>query len=164
MSLSQRVSISTDLAGDGCAPGFCLHGRRGFLKGLGAAGLATFAAPAIAQQAKASPRRIDVHHHVYPPKWFAAKREFILSTSDNPPTIMTQWTPERAVEQMDRYGIATSIACVGNPGVWYGDVAEARDLMRICNEGMAQLGKDFPGRFGVFAALALPDVEGCLKE
>ena len=150
-------------AEDGCLPGLCLHGRRGFLKSFGAAALA---APslALAQQPAPAPRRIDVHHHVYPTRWFAAKRDLILGSSDNPPTIMTQWTPQRAVEQMDKHGIATSIACLGNPGVWFGDVQEARALMRMCNEYMAQLGQDFPGRFGAFAALALPDVEGCLNE
>ena len=150
-------------AEDGCLPGLCLHGRRGFLKSFGAAALA---APslALAQQPAPAPRRIDVHHHVYPTRWFAAKRDLILGSSDNPPTIMTQWTPQRAVEQMDKHGISTSIACLGNPGVWFGDVQEARALMRMCNEYMAQLGQDFPGRFGAFAALALPDVEGCLNE
>ena len=166
MRLSSRVTISSGSEGaDGCAPGLCFHGRRGFLKGLGtlAAG-AALPMPAIAQGAAPAPRRIDVHHHVYPTNWFAAKREFILSSSDNPPSIMTEWSPQRAIEQMDRNGIATSIACVGNPGVWFGDVKESRDLVRMCNEYMAQLGKDFPGRFGSFAALALPDVEGCLTE
>ncbi len=117
-----------------------------------------------AAQVDCSPRRIDVHHHVYPPKWFAAKREFILASSDNPPTIMTQWTPERSVELMDKNGVAASIVCLGNPGVWFGDKQEARMLMRVCNDYMAQLGQDFPGRFGAFAALALPDIEGCLNE
>ncbi len=166
MSVSSRFSASAAVA-DACAPGACFHGRRGFLKGFGASALAAAASPALAQDAKpatANPRRIDVHHHVYPPKWFAAKRDFILSTSDNPPAIMTEWTPARAVEQMDRNGVATGVASVGNPGVWYGDVQESRALARMANEGMAQLARDFPGRFGVFAAIALPDVEGSLRE
>ena len=117
-----------------------------------------------AQPPPSTPRRIDVHHHVYPPEWFAAKKDFILASSDNPPTIMTQWTPQRSLEQMDQYGISTAIVCLGNPGVWFGDVQESRRLMRICNEYMARLGGDFPGRFGAFAPLALPDVEGCLNE
>ncbi len=152
-----------------CGAGACVHSRRGFLKAFGALGLAGAVAstPGFAQSAiptLAATRRIDVHHHVYPPEWFAAKRDFILNSSDNPPAIMTQWTPARAIEQMDKNGIATGIASVGNPGVWFGDVAEARRLSRLANEGMAKIASDHPGRFGVFAALALPDVEGSLKE
>ena len=158
---------ATQPAQDGCSPGSCVHGRRGFLKSVGAVALAAPSMALAQERAPApapAPRRIDVHHHVYPTKWFAAKRDLILRSSDNPSTIMTQWTPRRAVEQMDKNGIATSIACLGNPGVWFGDVQEARSLMRMCNEYMARLGQDFPGRFGAFAALALPDVDGCLKE
>ena len=153
--------------GDACAPGMCLHTRRGFLQGVGAAGVVAAAArPTLAQEVNpvANPRRIDVHHHVYPPKWLAAKRDFILSTSDIPPAIMTEWTPARAVEQMEKNGVATGVASLGNPGVWYGDVQESRALSRMANEGMAQMARDFPGRFGLFAAIALPDVDGSLKE
>ncbi len=158
-----RIESGPSLARlDSCAPGACLHTRRGFMAGLAATGLG---APALAQDAKAAPpRRIDVHHHCYPTRWFAAKRAQVLASSDNSPKIMTEWTPARAIEQMDRNGIATGIACVSNPGVWFGDPGEARDLQRSCNEYMAGMARDNPGRFGVFAALALPDIEGSLLE
>ncbi len=108
--------------------------------------------------------RIDVHHHCYPAKWFEAKRDFVLGSSANSAGIMTEWSPARAIEQMDRHGVATSIVSIGNPGVWFGDPAEARALQRGCNEFMAGMSGDFPGRFGFYAPLALPDVEGSLRE
>ncbi len=146
---------------DACAPGRCFHTRRRFLAGAAATTLAA-ASPARAEQTPA--RRIDVHHHVFPSKWFAAKRPLVLSSSDNSPTIMTEWTPARAVEQMDRNGIETAIVSVANPGVWFGDAAESRGLQRSCNDYMAGMARDFPGRFGVFASLDAPDVEGALRE
>jgi 6-methylsalicylate decarboxylase len=146
----------------------CAQTRRRFVQAIAAAGAGfaasrAGAAPATST-ANASPRRIDVHHHCFPKAWFARKRAQILASSDNNPSVMADWTPQRAIDQMDRYGIRTGVASVGNPGVWYGDVKEARDLSRSVNDYMAQMARDFPGRFGVFAALPLPDPEGCLRE
>jgi predicted TIM-barrel fold metal-dependent hydrolase len=127
------------------------------------------AAPAAALAAAsgatgAQPHRIDVHQHCFPTDWFARRRAQILASSDNNPSIMTEWTPQRAIDEMDQNGIKTGIVSVGNPGVWYGNVQEARDLSRSANDYMARMARDFPGRFGVFAALPLPDPEGCLRE
>jgi len=39
-----------------------------------------------------------------------------------------------------------------------------RQLARLCNDYAAQMGRDRPGRFGLFAAMPLPDIDGALKE
>jgi predicted TIM-barrel fold metal-dependent hydrolase len=65
---------------------------------------------------------------------------------------------------MDRGGVERAITSVTSPGLWFGDPAVARPLARACNDYAAQLRADHPGRFGVFAVLPLPDIEGSLKE
>jgi predicted TIM-barrel fold metal-dependent hydrolase len=78
-------------------------------------------------------------------------------------TLLT-WTPQTTIAEMDEGGVATSILSVGDPGVWFGDNGKARALARECNDFAAKMMSDYPGRFGLFAVLPLPDVDGALKE
>ena len=120
--------------------------RREFLAGL---------ACAIAKGAPA-PHRIDVHHHLFPP----AYRTAIGNLAAGQPA----WTPSQSIEEMDKGGIATSVLSVSSPGVWLGDNEQGRRLARIVNDYGAMTAKDHPGRFGLFAALPLPDIDGSLRE
>jgi predicted TIM-barrel fold metal-dependent hydrolase len=103
--------------------------------------------------------RIDTHHHFTIPKLYA------LSTAKgvSQPTLK-DWTPEKSLEEMEQGEVATSIISISDPGVWFTDNAAARALARECNEYGAQVVKDRPGRFGLFAVLPLPDVDGAIRE
>jgi predicted TIM-barrel fold metal-dependent hydrolase len=145
----------------------CGGTRRQFVASLAAAGVgALLPAPSVrAQTPAAPPGMIDVHHHTVPPFWFEEVKDRI--TQQGGGRIVPgwlNWSPQRAIEEMDRNGIATAIASISTPGIWYGDIAQSRRLSRQCNEYAAQLARDYPGRFGLFAALPLPDIEGSLKE
>ncbi len=110
-------------------------------------------------------RRIDTHHHILPPAWLAEERERILADAQAiPAEQQLAWSPSSAIEAMDSAGTATAIISISTPGVWFGKVEQGRRLARICNEYGAQMCRDHKGRFGMFAALPLPDVEGSLKE
>ena len=106
-----------------------------------------------------NPHRIDVHHHHASPAFVA---EIVARTTGQQPLI--DWTPSRSIEEMDRAGVQAAMASVAPPGVWFGDDGAARALARETNEYAARIAADHPGRFGVFAALPLPDVEGSLAE
>jgi predicted TIM-barrel fold metal-dependent hydrolase len=65
---------------------------------------------------------------------------------------------------MDRGGVAAAVVSITNPGIWFGDAEATKRLARACNEYGAALVRDHPRRFGLFAALPLPDVDATLKE
>ena len=130
--------------------------RRNFLAGgFAALGLGASALPAAAQAAPEK-ARIDVHHHYVPP----SQGEAMAKHGGQPP----KWTLQSSLADMEKAGVTTAVLSLAPPGVWFGDVEEGRSLARACNEYGAQLRKDNPGRFGLFAAIPLPDTEGSLRE
>jgi len=138
--------------------------RRGFLMGLATLGAAAvLSETGLAEQtgnpAPARPFRIDTHHHFTVPKLITESVAKGVNQAG-----LQDWTPQKSIEQMDKGGVATSILSISDPGVWFGDNAAARALARECNDYAAKVIKDYPGRFGLFATLPLPDVEGALRE
>jgi len=109
------------------------------------------------------PHRIDVHHHIIPPVYLEAMRR--VGIADPIPGVdYPAWDVQTTLAVMDRQGIATAIVSISEPGVYFGNVALARDLARQINEFSARLVADHPQRFGAFAVLPLPDVEAALRE
>jgi 6-methylsalicylate decarboxylase len=146
----------------------CCASRRGFLRSAAAGVAATLldplTAPAVAQDAAARPpHRIDVHHHILPPPYVAAARDRITATAPGFDHVF-QWTPEKSIEAMDQAGIAVALTSISTPGIWFGNAEETRVLARQSNEYAAEMVRSRPGRFGLLAALPLPDVDGSLRE
>ncbi len=107
--------------------------------------------------------RIDVHSHTVPPFYTKVMEKEILATGHPLPT----WTPSLAIETMDKNGIATEMLSPMTRVVQdsFSDKSErARKLARENNDYTQQLVRDYPGRFGNFAALPLPDTDGSLRE
>jgi predicted TIM-barrel fold metal-dependent hydrolase len=163
--------------------------RRSFLAGLAALGAATLVpateaqrgqAPANAQgagqrgqQAPPPPptgpavgRRIDVHQHFASPTYQALlatqpQGSIGLQVSNT----FRDYTPARNIEQMDQGGVATAMLSPTAPAAWLGNVEQAKRVARELNEwATAKMVGDYKGRFGLFAVLPMPDVDGCLQE
>ncbi len=106
-------------------------------------------------------QRIDTHQHMVPPaygQWLKSKG---ITAGGLP---IPDWSVDGALTLMDAAGIATSILSVSTPGVFLGDANEARQQARAVNEYAAEVVQRHPGRFGFFATLNLPDVEGAIAE
>src|SRR5262245_28894544 len=103
--------------------------------------------------------------HIVPPFWFEEVKDRIAAQGGGRiiPT-WYGWSPQRALEDMDKNGVATALISMTTPGIWFGDVAQGRRLARAYNEFAVNIVREHPGRFGLFATLPLPDTEGSLKE
>jgi len=163
------------MADDGFARDLCRErslgtSRRDFLKAVALVGASTMLtarglmAQSLSSAGSAKANRIDVHHHILPPPYMLKARDRILAISDRDHSALLNWTPAKAIEEMDKNGIATAMTSLGLPGVWFDGAKAARNLARACNEYAAQMVRDYSGRFGLFAALPLPDQEGSLRE
>lgn len=131
--------------------------RRTFLKVLAAAGAAT-AFPlrgAFGQRdvVKLDVRggAIDVHHH------------FNMPGSKGNARVPLPWTPERALEQMDKFNIG--VAILSRTGGQYYDATEkSRTAARESNDYGAKVMQQYPKRFGLMGGLPVPDIDGSLRE
>lgn len=127
---------------------------------LGALAAASAVAMLPGRSSAAAPAGIiDIHHHVFPEAFMDVVRSASVS-----PAVVNQWSLQRTLDEMDRNGVRTAVVSITQPGVWVGEPARSRTLARQCNEYMARLRSDHPGRFGFLAALPLPDTEGSLRE
>src|SRR5438105_3811697 len=118
--------------------------RREFVK--------TMAAAAILAQRGAPPLktgRIDVHHH----------RTTVGGGGRG------EWTPERSLEEMGKYDIDVAITSVSASGpALYDGTEKGTTFARTSNEQGAKMVQRYPGRFGLFLALPMNDIQGTLKE
>jgi predicted TIM-barrel fold metal-dependent hydrolase len=106
---------------------------------------------------------VDTHHHLCAPAYVdLVKRKTGIPAYVE--QVLRNGSPAKSLEDMDRAGVTRSFASLTTPGVWFGDAAEARRLARECNEHFAKIVADHPGRYGMFAVVPMPDVEGTLKE
>src|SRR5712691_1826965 len=74
------------------------------------------------------------------------------------------WSYASTLSFLDDAGIDVAVTSVSTPGVHTGDDTAARVLARRCNALAAEMIRDRPDRFGGFACLPLPDVDGALAE
>ncbi len=134
--------------------------RRNFIfGGLAAFGASTFIPGSKfgAQNVAAGTGIINVHHHLTAPA-------YVKFLTDNQVRDFPNKSVVEGLEDMDKAGISTAFTSIIGPGIWFGNIADTRRLARECNDFAAKLVRDYPGRFGMFGSLPLPDIEGSLKE
>lgn len=108
-------------------------------------------------QKTASRGWIDVHHHIAPPDYLAQGGPGVGGP-------LKTWSLAKSLEDLEQAGVATAIVSVTQLSKHIADSAQLRRLARSCNDYAAKLVADHRGRFGMFTALPMPDIEGSLRE
>src|SRR5215212_9143908 len=112
-----------------------------------------------------SSKRIDVHHHFVTSEYVEELAKVgVVEAGGVPLAQLERWRPEDSLAVMDRYGIGTAFLSLSSPGLCFGDAEKAREMARSLNEFAAGCTRRWPGRFGYFAVLPLPEVEAALSE
>jgi 6-methylsalicylate decarboxylase len=148
----------------GCDCCDTLTTRRQFLAGTAAAGAAAVLprSPALAQQRTL----IDTHHHFYPPEYQKLWLDWEVARKLPHFPGQVAWSKAKTIEDMDKAGIRTGVLSLAStPGIWFDVGADkASQLARDCNDFAAEMMRDNPGRFGLFATLSMLDIDKTLRE
>jgi predicted TIM-barrel fold metal-dependent hydrolase len=140
--------------------------RRNFIKGLAAVSACSMlpGGRSLAQtQNEVSRSRgiIDVHHHYASPNYIATL------TAKNVGASLDRFkgdTAEMHLGDMDKAGVSAAMLAQYS-GFWFGDINQARHAAREINDWAgANFVAPHKARFGLFASLPLPDIEGTLRE
>ncbi len=140
--------------------------RRNFMKALGAFGAAASLPACTALDSGPRQKLIDTHHHFYAPAYQAAWLGWDKQRNIPHTPLQASWTVAQAIEEIDQGGVGTAILSLAStPGLWFNlPPADVPKIARACNEFAANMVRDHPGRFGLFATLSMLDIDATLKE
>jgi predicted TIM-barrel fold metal-dependent hydrolase len=104
---------------------------------------------------------IDVHLHLIPQFY----RDAVYEAGTGPAVgRYPAWTPQLALDLMDKHGIALAITSIAQPGVAFLPEAKAASFARRCNDYTAGLIGQQPQRFGCFGLLPMHDIDAAIAE
>ncbi len=103
-----------------------------------------------------------MHHHLVPPAYVRDLEERGVMRVGG--VSFPKWSPEASLEVMDSAHIERAMLSLSAPGVFFGDADFAAHLAQLVNDEARGIIDKFPGRFGAFATLPLPDIPASLAE
>src|SRR5262249_58793536 len=110
--------------------------RRKLLAGAAALGAASVLPGRGARAQGAKAKVVDTHHHFYPPAYQKAWMDWEDARKIPHFASQVAWTRDKAVEELDKNGIATGVLSLAStPGTWFNlDAAGAGAMARTCND------------------------------
>ncbi len=108
---------------------------------------------------------IDVHAHYLPAAYREALERGGHHHLDGNAVGPPSWDVAEHLGFMDESGIGTSILSVSSPGLLLtGEQRDTTELAQRVNDQGAEVVRDRPDRFGLFASLPLPSIDAALTE
>jgi len=144
----------------------CEGSRRRFLTGAAALGATALWAGTDTTAEASISKLIDTHQHFYPPAYQKAWTAWADQRGLPRLGVELSWRKDQAFEAMDKSGISTGMLSLpSTPGVWFdGGAKMAQDMARICNDFAAEMIRDHPSRYGLFAPLSMLEIDATLRE
>ncbi len=106
-------------------------------------------------------RRIDVHFHLIPQFY----QDAVYAAGAGPAIgRYPQWSPELALEIMDRFDIAVALTSLAQPGVQFCSPSDAKAMARRCNTYAAELNAKWPKRFGALGTVSMWEMRDAVDE
>ncbi len=97
-------------------------------------------------------RRVDVHFHLIPQFY----QDAVYAAGAGPAIgRYPDWSPELALETMDRFDIELALTSLAQPGVQFCAADQAKTLARRCNDYAAELNTRWPKRFGALGTVSM---------
>ena len=106
---------------------------------------------------------IDVHGHYVSGTYRKVLEDTGRALEDSFP--IPPWDVQMQLEVMDKLNIGASIFSISSPDICLSCTGDnGRSMSRLFNEEAAKYASDYPGKFGFFATVPMPDIDGTLKE
>jgi 6-methylsalicylate decarboxylase len=110
---------------------------------------------------KTTTGKIDVHFHLIPQFY----RDAVYEAGSGPAIgRYPDWTPQLALDLLDKHGIALAIASIAQPGVGFLPTDKHAGFARRCNDYTADLIAQHPKRFGCFGLVPMHDIDAAIAE
>jgi 6-methylsalicylate decarboxylase len=107
--------------------------------------------------------RIDTHHHMIPPDYRSALQK--AGIADAGGRELPEWSAEASLNAMSELEVAAAVLSVSTPGTTFlSAAADAAALARDVNDYSAELVAEHRDRFGFFATVPMPHVDGAVVE
>lgn len=107
-------------------------------------------------------KKIDFHAHFLTDTYCRYLDEYEGEMPDDFPT--PKWSPDGQLARMDKLGIAFSFLSISSPNLSKAERQTEAELVHKINQEGAELVRQHPDRFGLFAGLPLPHVEEAVAE